>query len=464
MRPVYFSLCVPLLLCLALTACANYPSANLHSAILPAEQVEERFTLDSAWWKLYADPHLDSLMDMALARNVNLARSTVSINRALYRGKLLGVDLVPAFSAESSASVQRYTESGIIGRSQQSQVSINYELDLWQRLRNAASAQEWEYRATLEDRLATRLALINAVTDSYFEIRYLDQSIMVTKASIARYEKLQAITQLRYDLGKVAHVEPLQAAQSLLSAQNNMLTLRNQKTVAEQTLRDLLNLHPDDEQLYAVMFASAPDLLATHTVPVNLQVPLAALAARPDIQAAESRLQSAFKTLQSTNAEWYPTVTVGSTLGASSERGMLLFDVPLLSGLLKISFPFLQWNRVRWNIKVSEADFETAKLNFIESVTTALNEVSMAYASSQHARDTLRNTLDKYDKDVQITTYYKNRYDLGAAELKDYLEALNTEDTSLLAALKAKYSLINGENAVYKAMGGRYQEKDALKP
>lgn len=438
-------------LVLALTGCASYPTADLTTAIMPAEQIAERFTLNSEWWKVYDDANLDRLMVTAFERNINFARSAVTVNRALYRAKLLGADLVPSFSADSTSSASRNLDNGNIQRSFQSQLGINYELDLWLRLRNAASAQEWEYKATLEDRASARLALINAVTDTYFELRYLMQAVKVTQDSMARYEQLLGITRLRYTLGKVALVEPLQAEQSLLSAKNNLVSLQTQQAVAEQTLHDLLNLTPEE-----ALAVGEGNLLDAKTAPININVPVAALAARPDIHAAESRLQSAFKTLQSSEASWYPTVTVGSTLGATSDQAVTSFSTPFFSGLVKVTFPFLQWNSLRWNIKISEADFETARLTFIETVTAALNEVNAAYAASQNARLTLTNTLDKHDRDAQISAYYKNRYDLGAAELKDYLDALNTEDASLLAALNAKYMLIRYENLVYKAMGGRY--------
>lgn len=434
-----------------LSGCANYPTAEFTADIIPAERLAERFRLDRDWWKSYADPDLDRIMTLAFTRNIDFARTAVSVNRALYRANLLGEELVPAFSADSTSSATRQLDSGSVQRSFQSQAGLSYELDLWMKLRNAASAQEWEYRATVEDLDSARLALINAVTDAYFTWRYLAQSIAVTEISTVRYERLLELTQLRYELGTAARVEPLQAEQSLLSTRNNLVSLRTEKAVAEQTLRDLLNLRPDE-----ALSIGIDDLLAATTVPVDFNVPVAALAARPDIHAAESRLQSAFKTLQSNSASWYPTVSIGSTLGATSEQAVTSFTTPFLTGLVKVTFPFLQWNTLRWNIKISEADFETAKLTFIESVTTALNEVASAYVSSGNARETLRNTLAKHEKDVQITAYYRMRYDLGAAELKDYLDAQNTEDTSLLAALNAKYTLIRYENLVYKALGGRY--------
>ena len=47
------------------------------------------------------------------------------------------------------------------------------------------------------------------------------------------------------------------------------------------------------------------------------------------------------------------------------------------------------------------------------------------------------------------------RYEAGADELKDWLDAKCTENESLLSLLEAKYNTINYENAIYKALGAK---------
>lgn len=441
-------------LLLLTAACADYQTAALKSDLLPAAETAARYRLDNAWWTAYGDADLNSLVGMALTRNIDLARSAIAVNRALYNARLIGADLVPTFSADASGSSSKNIKSGDAVRSYQSEFGVSYEVDLWQKLRNAATAQEWEYRATQEDLATARLALLNNLVDAYFDLRYLNEAIDLTRGNIERYARLLSLTQTKYQLGKVASVEPLQAEQSLLSARNNLFDLETQRKTVEQTLRDLLNARPDEN--FAV---SRADLMGTPTAGVDLDVPVAALAARPDIRAAEDRLQKAFKTLQSDRASWYPTITVGSTLRATSTQADRFFDVPLLGGTVQVTFPFLQWNTLHWQIKISEADFETAKLDFIGTVTFALNEVDAAYFSWAKSLQTLANMVTKHEKDVAISAYYQTRYELGAAEMKDYLDAQNTADSSMLAALEAKYRTIRYENLVYKAMGGKYSRK-----
>ncbi len=392
------------LLVLGLGGCANYPMGSLKTDLLPAEDVAASYSLNTAWWKGYHDAELNRIVALALERNVDLALSAIKVNRALYQARLLSADLVPSFSADASASASHNIDNGNAARSYQTEFGVSYEVDLWQKLRNAANAQEWEYKATMEDREAARLALVNSVADTYFELKYLDESIKVMEAGVKRYQELLRLIEAKYELGKVASVEPLQAQQSLLSARNSLLDLHDRQNVARQTLRDLLNIRPGENPAIG-----NADLMSYPTVGVDLDVPVAALAARPDIRASEARLQSAFKTLESDRASWYPAISIGSTLGTSSSTSSKVFDLPLLAGTVRVSFPFLQWNTIRWNIKISEADFESAKLDFTQAVTSALNEVDAAYFSYANARRSLENTLSKHQKDVRIGEYYQTR-------------------------------------------------------
>jgi len=440
-----------------LTGCAaTFPQDLTQTNILQAEDIQQDFLLDTQWWRRYRLTTLDDVINMALARNTNLAQAAISVNKALYQAKLLQSDLLPVFSSSGSASATRdiSTDASSV-RNFQGSVGLSYELDLWRRLSLAANAQEWEYKATIEDLASTRLALINSVADTWFELHYLEQAIRLTGEDVARYEKLAALLRFKYQAGKVASVEPLQAEQSLLSSRNRLIAYNTQRSSALQTMRDLLNLQPGETFPFESL-----DLMSIPSVSVDLDVPVAALAARPDIAAAEARLRKMFSSLESQRRQWYPQVSLGSTLSVSSNTASNFFDVPMLAGLVKVSFPFLDWNRLRWNTKISEASFDAAKLSFTTAVTTALNEVDAAYAAYANARRTLENAVSKAESDKRIAAYYQTRYELGATELRDYLDALNTANTSALSALEAKYKVLSLENTIYKAMGGRYARKE----
>lgn len=451
-------LMLSLSLMLMLSACAGRdyvltePDAM---GIVPETSLLAEYKVDQAWWKAYNDPQLNSLVELALERNIDLAKSALTVSKAYYQARQAGADLVPTPSGSLGAGATANTKRGSTNRSWDTSLNVSYEIDLWQRMQDTASAQEWEYRASTEDRESARQALINSVVDAYFNLLYLRQSLEVTSRSFEFYKQLGNIIDIRYNAGKVDGLEPITARQSLLAAQNSITDLHTQIRNAEQTLRDLLNLPPDA----ALPLPSTFDLLAVTLPSIDLNVPVAALSLRPDVKAAEYRILKSFRNQSAAQSSLYPSITIGTSLNVSSDSAGTLFDIPLLGGTIKINLPFLQWNKLRWNIRSSEADFETARLNFTQTVTTALNELDTFYFSYANTLSLLDNLLKKHEADAQISAYREQRYQLGADELKNWLEARRTENDSMISALKAKYDTIRYENAVFKALGGRLMPK-----
>jgi len=435
---------------LLLSGCAAQPYEIPTHDVLSLNQMEERYVIDRQWWTQYGDAQLNELVTMALERNSDLARSAISVNRALFRARQLGADLVPTFSADGSASSRTQLDSGADSRSFSASLGLNYELDLWGRLREAASAQVWEYEATKHDLEAARLALVNSVVNTYYSMAYTRQALKLSRQDLGFYEELYRIVLDKYHSGKTSGLDPAQTEQSLLGQRDTVLSLEKRLADEEQTLRDLLAMRPEE-----ALPVKETDLLGVSVPGIDLDVPLEALGARPDVQAAEARLQSAFRDYESSRKDLYPALSIGGTLGASSSSAGDLFNSPFINGLVRLNLPFLDWNRVKWNVRISEASFEDAQISFSKSIITALNEIDRYRRDADISRQQFENKRKTLEANQKIEAYRKARYELGADELKDWLDALRSLNSSRLSVLNARYALISSTNAVFQATGGR---------
>ncbi|SMB86196.1 efflux transporter, outer membrane factor (OMF) lipoprotein, NodT family [Pasteurella testudinis DSM 23072] len=438
-----------------LTACVSGQQQNYQQQMQQFEQYQqlsEQYRINQSWWTQYNDAQLNRLIDTALANNLNLAKAAISVNRALYNANLLGADLVPTFSGSVSGGVQKNTETGISTRTYGSALGVTYTLDLWRKLADSASAAEWEHQATAADLEAVKLTLINQVVDGYYQIAYLKQAIDIVKRNIQTYNQISRITQNQVNQGLTLQLDADQSKQSVLSAENQLITYQSQLQTAETTLRNLLNLQPQQNLGLAPL-----NLKNLKLQKVDLNVPLSTIANRPDLKAYQFRLTSAFKDLNAMEKSWYPSITLGASLKTSGDRTSNMFDVPLTAGNIGINLPFLDWNRVKWNVKLSEAAYETAKLNFQQGITTALNEIDNNYKAYQLAQQSYANLNQKYQYDRNISNTYRLQYNAGVTAMKDWLAALATEQTSELSILQAKYDLLRYENAIYQSMAGKYQ-------
>ena len=422
--------------------------------VMPAAEVAARYQVDQNWWRIYGDDKLNALIEQALKNNIDLKQTALNVNKALYQANILGADLVPTFNGSIGASTSQNLKTGNNSSSFSSQLGLSYELDLWRKISAQTDAKVWEYQASAQDLAAARLALINNVANIYFNIAYLNEALELTHKNVQQYREINRITSAKYQYGKVSSSEPTQAGQNLLSAQNTLLSLESNRVKAEETLRNLLNLQPGEN------LAAAPaDYRFGHHAAVNLEVPISVLAARSDLLAAEYRLQSALRSVDAQQRSWYPSISLGASLSTASSRAKTLFNVPFLGGSASINLPFLDWQTLTWENKTAEANFESAKLAFEQALTTALNEVQTYYQQYLLAGQTLANQQQKYALDQKNSHYYAVRYQYGKNELKDWLDALNSEHNSAQNLLNQRYEVLKYENMIYKAMAGRYAPK-----
>ena len=118
--------------------------------------------------------------------------------------------------------------------------------------------------------------------------------------------------------------------------------------------------------------------------------------------------------------------------------------------------PFLNYHKLKSNLKVSEANFELAKLNYISTLNSALNEIDAFYKSYINDEALLTNYQEQIKNYEEISKIYELKYSYGKVELKQFLEAKNSELEAKIGLLKAKYTLLQDELNIYKAMAGKF--------
>lgn len=428
----------------------NYPYKELQVQY----PVDKAYNIDISWWKKYNDAELNKIVDIAIRNNIDLASSAIKVNQALYQANLVGADLVPSFSGSVGASTSKnIKEGGNSNQNFQGSLNISYTLDLWQRLSDSASAKEWVYKATQQDLEATKLTLINSVVDNYFHLKYLHEIYNINSDSLKNYEKIYNISINKNKYGLVSNLDVIQAQQSIESTKNNLNSINLQIKTTEQTLKNLLNYQPQNS-----IYLSDNSLLDIPLQGIDLDVPISTIANRPDLKAYEYRLLSSFKDKTAVEKSIYPDITIGSSLSSSNNRFNNALNIPIAAANISINLPFLDWNHIKWNIKISQADFEQSKLNFEKAIVSSLNEIDTYYYTYSNYLNNYNSVKKQYDNNLKISNYYKVRYDQGISEMADWLNALQTENSSKQSIVQAKYQLLSSESNVYQAMAGKYQK------
>ena len=436
-----------LALVLLLSGCAAKNVNSDYSEILLQSNVKNELNLKEEWWKDYNQTYLNELIELGLKNNIDLAKSAVAINKALAQAGVLDANLLPTFSASASAQTSRNIKrNDSWARTYGTGISLSYELDLWHKIADSTDAAMWEANATKFDLAAMRLSVINSITDAYFNILYLNESIKFYEISLKNYNELEAITRYKFELCK-------EIQSSVLSLKNKIDNAEKSLLEAQKTLRILLNVKPDFDLKF-----SGLSLSDVKNLGVDLDVPIYVVANRPDLQAAIARIEEGLLNVKASQKEFYPSITIGASLKGSADNIGGATSLKFLDGNIAINLPFLNYSKLKSSLKVSEVSFEQAKLNYMATLNEALNEIDTYYKAMQKDETLLEN----YSKQVQnyenISEIYKLKYQYGKSELKDYLEASNNEIDAYVNLLGGKYKLLQDEIQIYKAMAGKFSK------
>jgi hypothetical protein len=246
--------------CLFIAGCVSskYSPPILSQELEYTSEIAEKYNVDEDWWKQYNCQELDRLLAMALANNPDYLKAALNIEKELASLNIANADLIPTFYANLAASTQKELKRGHASSQNYSgSLGLNYELDLYGKIRDASSTQEFEYKATMMDQAAARLSLINSVVDLYFNLEYLSNFITLTEQNIKIYQDLMAITTEKHKHGKVDNLTLIQARQSLIAEESQLLELKTQFQELEQSLRNILRLKPSETLICNILIFSA---------------------------------------------------------------------------------------------------------------------------------------------------------------------------------------------------------------
>lgn len=408
--------------------------------------------LADQWWRRFGDSQLDQLIDEALLRNNNLATASIKVRRAQLSAGLAADQQWPVLNATIGTNNNRNLRgSPNAYNTSSANVSLSYEADLWGRLGSQYDAKKWEAQATIEDRESTALTLIGTTANLYWQSAYLNQRLALSSQSIAYAEKTQELVRVQYQAGAVSSLEVLEAEQNLAAQQASRTDLLRQQVETANALALLFDNPPG--QVYAI-----PAALPTRPLPpLQAGMPAELLSRRPDLRAAELRLRGALATVDATRASYYPTLTLTAAVGGSSNALRDVLQNPIATLGAGLVLPFLQWNQMQLNIKVSQADYELAVVNFRSTLYSAFGDVENALsARRQYADQTV--LLERNLQAAQAAErLYELRYRSGSVALKSWLDAQEKRRTAEITLAQNRLDALKNQVTLYQALGGDMQ-------
>lgn len=431
------------------TGCSLAPDAVVPTDRVPQQWRESAATEVSPQatrWSDYGSAELERMITLALANNTDIAAALARVQQARANTVIAGQGLYPAISASGSANRTTTDSNGASTTSDASNASlaVSYELDLWQRNRSLRDAAEWNTLATEQDRAALTILVASEVGRLYTGILAFDARVAVAERNLAYAQDVLRITELRYREGAISGLERAQQRTNVANTQAAIIALKNQRTLFFNQLALVCGLAPADLSL------TADDALLAMRVPaVQVQVPWALLARRPDIAAAEARLRAANKNIGVARANALPSLSLGLNAGVvGNPSGTVL-------GLAASFFaPIFQGGALQAEIDRSTAARDEQTALYQGVLLVAFREVEDAL-NNLDAATTRREAFKKAADEAQrAEAIARARFDAGSI---DYTTLIQTQNARLQAD-DSYYAAIQAQLAAHidlvRALGG----------
>jgi len=329
---------------------------------------------------------------------------------------------------------------------------LNWELDLWGRLKRTTEAARAQLLAQQGVTYALKVSLVAEVANAYFLLCDLDNRLLIAQRTLEARKESTKIINDRFEKGYVAELDKLQAVQQEAFAAALIPNIKRQITQVENALNVLMARMPQSITRGQKLFAQT----LTPAIPVGL--PSQLLERRPDIVAAEQSLKAQFQRIGIAKAAMFPTLSLTGILGfASPQLSSILNGGFVANGFAGVTGPIFQFNQNKNRVLIEQKRAEQAQLQYEQTVIRAFADVNNALVQNSTYAEEYARKKEQVDAANKAYGLSKARYEYGYTS---YLEVLIQENSLFDAELQVSalyQQRLNAMVALYRSLGGGWE-------
>ena len=417
-----------------------------------------------AWWEAFNDPILNDLQERLTVANQDLRVAFAHYQDAYASAQVARAALFPSLQALFNADRQQNSRTVANPPSvlvyDQFLVGgyLSYEVDAWGAVRNQIIATAQTAKASAADVAAIHLSLHAELASDYFALRGSDEQQRILDKTVAAYKKALYLTQQRHR-GGVSPIADVDEAQTQLENAKTMAEdMRLNRAQLEHAIAVLIGEIPSN-------FSLAPAKLPRKFLAIAPNMPSTLLERRPDIVAAEHRVQSANARIGVARAAFFPQFNLTGSGGYQSRSLANLISKPSLFwsigplSLLTLIQPIAEvtvfdGGRLRSLLNQAKADYFAAVATYRKSVLTGFQDVEDNLIAMKQL-DKERVTQDAAARAATRAWIQEQyRYKGGLVTFLQVVIAENTALQSELAAVNVRTRRQIASVQLIKALGG----------
>lgn len=436
-----------------------------------AARSQGQVLVSTSWPATFGSRELAALARQALAGNKDLAAATARVLQADAQARIAGAALYPQVtgSADASRSLNPGTlrsKSAPFRASVSARyglgITASYALDFWGRNASLAEAARLSAEATAFDYDTLAISTLAAVTNSYFQILLAQERLRIARDNIRGANQILSAIKARVEVGTGNALDVAQQESVIANLRANVPALQQQLQQSRNLLAVLLGRTPQAARI------RGGSLRALKLPQVKAGLPSQLLLRRPDIAAAEMRLESAGASILAARAALYPSISLTGNLGLESIslRNLLrpeALAASLAGGLVQSIFSGYSL----------ESQVDQSRARRLELLAAYRKSILEALADVENALVAVRKTAEQESLRAVTVAAARRASQITAQRLRegtiDVVTLLNTQQTLFNAqdALTlARFERLQAIVSLYQALGGGFvrETRDMGKP
>lgn len=430
----------------------------------PGEEVLAQQGELTRWWQVFADPVLDGLVEDGLRGNTNLETAGLRVLEARAQlGVATGAQYPQSQFAFGDATwVSPADNSGVTTDFWQYSLgaSASWEIDFWGRFRRGIESADAAYLASIAAYQQAQVLLTAAVVDTYTVLRATEEQLRIAHENLRIQQRSYEIAEVLYRNGADSELDMQQASTLLLATKATIPALEATVQQSRNALCVLLGQLPGSLD---ARLAGEQDIPALPTQ-VSIGFPADVLRRRPDVRQAEYTAMAQNALVGLAEADLYPSFSLAGSIALSSggpgdsDFGDL-FGSDALSLAIGPSFvwPFLNYGRIRNNVRVQDARLQQALVSYHDTALQAAREAEdaiAAYLGNREQSRILEQTVNSAVRSNELSTL---RYREGFSDYQRVLDSQQALFTQQQRYVTTRSDSVRSLVALYKALGGGWR-------
>jgi NodT family efflux transporter outer membrane factor (OMF) lipoprotein len=429
--------------------------------------IKETPIRNANWWKVFDDPTLTSLINQGYQNNLTIMSAAANVLQA--RAQL--AQSVGELYPQKQALIGDLTYNRIGGSQLQGLLPSNFwtdslgltaswEIDFWGKYRRAIRSNDASFLASYAAYDNALVSLTSDIATTYIDIRTTERLIQITRKNIQVQAIGLRIAKARFHAGQTSLLDVEQAQTELSQTQARIPQLLANLQQKKDTLGVLLATTPDQVDALLVKKKGIPRAPLT----VAVGIPKETLVKRPDIFQARMEAIAQSEAIGAAKANLFPAFSLtgtfaytSNTIGSSSLGDIFRWSNRTITAGPSFNWPILNYGQITNTVRVQDASFQKALLNYLNLVLKAQQEVQDHISQFVQSNKSERYLQTANNSAIKSTKLALIRYKEGES---DFTPVLNSERQQLQVQsllTRTQGDIPKALVALYRALGGGWQ-------